>query len=98
MTQTPATTAGRPVSVDPAAVARCQAEGMTQAETAAALNISLSSARKHWKKGKPGNHTGSTYAEQIAAQVAEGKTDREIADALGVAVSTVNRQRRRLKA
>lgn len=89
---------GRPQTIDAAAVAACQAQGMTQTQAAQALNVSLSSVRKYWKKGAPGNRTGSAYAEQIAAGVAAGESDRVIAERLGVAVSTVNRQRRALKA
>lgn len=87
------------VTVDVEAIRRSQAAGMTQRATAEALGISLTAVAYHWqraeKRGRPQGK--SQNAQQIAALIAEGKTDREIAEALGVAVSTANRQRRALK-
>ncbi|HDS4345640.1 TPA: helix-turn-helix domain-containing protein [Enterobacter hormaechei subsp. steigerwaltii] len=85
------------VTVDTAAIARSQAEGKTQQQTADALGISLTAVRYHWIKGESGNKRGSAYAAKIAELVAEGKTDRQIAELLGVAISTANRHRRALK-
>ena len=87
--------AGRYPKIDPATVAECQAKGMTQKQTATALDISLSGVQAYWQKspefGRPNNN-----AVAVARLVAEGKTDREISQELQIAVSTVNRHRRAL--
>ncbi|VGQ13106.1 hypothetical protein SB5439_05144 [Klebsiella variicola] len=87
-------------NVTPEEIRAHQAQGLTQQEAAAALEISLSKVRMYWareegdtaRRGRP-----SATAEQIAALIDAGKSDREIAEALGVAVSTVNRRRNALK-
>jgi DNA-binding CsgD family transcriptional regulator len=90
------TTKGRPQSIDTAQVQACQAQGMTQQQTADRLGLSLSGVRAHWTRittnGRPAGRTEK--ARNIAALLAEGLTDRQIAERLGVAVSTVNRKRR----
>ncbi|EBZ6776920.1 hypothetical protein GQG94_004731 [Salmonella enterica] len=86
------------ISVDVQAIRECQCAGMTQAATAKKLGISLTAVCYHWQKqtnrGRP-KGKGSN-AEQIAQLVKEGKTDREIAEILKIAISTANRQRRTL--
>jgi len=86
------------VTVDVQAIQECQNAGMTQAATAEKLGISLTAVCYHWQRqdsrGRP-KGKGSN-AIRIAALIGEGKTDREIADELGIAVSTANRQRRAL--
>lgn len=86
-------TAGRPQTTAPEQVHAHQAAGMTQAQAAAALGVSLSTVRKHWKTQPRGSV--SPYAEQIAALMAAGKTDKEIAEATGASVATVCRHRRK---
>lgn len=86
--------AGRPAAaITPEQVHAYQARGMTQAQAAAILGVSLSTVRKHWQTQTPGRQ--SPYADQIAAMLAEGKTDKEIAQATGASVPTVSRHRRK---
>lgn len=86
------------ITVDVQAIQECQNAGMTQVATSEKLGISLTAVCYHWQRqasrGRP-KGKGSN-AEKIAALVNEGRTDREIADELGIAVSTANRQRRSL--
>lgn len=88
-------TAGRPKTTTPEQVHERQAAGMTQAQAAEALGVSLSTVRAHWHKQPRGSV--SPYADQIAAQIAKGKTDKEIAEATGASVATVCRHRRKIE-
>lgn len=86
-------TAGRPQTTTPEQVHAQQAAGMTQAQAAEALGVSLSTVRKHWHKQQRGSV--SPYADQIAAMLTTGKTDKEIAEATGASLATVCRHRRK---
>jgi DNA-binding NarL/FixJ family response regulator len=81
----------KPLLINIAAVAECQAKGMTQKGTAQVLGISLAGVQKYWRRsnclGRP------SYANEVRELLNEGKTDKEIAQALGISISTANRQR-----
>lgn len=73
-----------------------QAQKMTQAEVAAQLGVSLSKVRVEWvraeKTGRPKIDT-----QKIRDLIDSGKTDKEIFEATGVSIATVNRTRRNLR-
>lgn len=76
-------------------IARHQAAGLTQAETAEKMGISISSVRLYWNRnpeqGRPVR--SNPRNDQIRDMAATGKSDAMIAAALGVSVSTVCRVR-----
>ena len=83
---------GRPKTVDPAAVRECQAQGMTQAQTAEHLDISLPAVRMHWEKATTAGRP--TKGAEIAERLAAGERVGDIAAALGVSAATIRRHRR----
>ncbi|EGH9360813.1 helix-turn-helix domain-containing protein [Salmonella enterica] len=86
------------VNVNVDAIKQCQVKGMTQSATAKELGISLTAVCYHWDKksglGRPRGKSENT--KRIALLVDQGMSDREIAEHLDIAVSTVNRTRRKI--
>lgn len=92
-------TAGRPQAIAPADVEQCQAKGMTQQQTAAALGVSLSSVQRYWKRAEQrGRPQQSPHTAKVAALMAEGMTTGQIAKAIGIDRTTVNRIKQKITA
>lgn len=67
-------------------VSACQAEGLTQFETAVKTGVSLSTVRKFWKSGTSRRNVSPAM---IREEQKKGRTQQEIADSLGVSISKV---------
>lgn len=70
---------GRPQTIAPEQVHAYQVQGMTQREAAAALNVSLSTVQKYWKRTEQRGRPSNT-AEQVAQLTAEGMTTAQIVE------------------
>lgn len=90
------TAKGRPPLDTAADVRACQAQGMTQQQTAERLGVSLSNVQKHWQRAEQRGRPSNT-AERVAQLAAEGMTTAQIAERLGVARSTVTRSARKIR-
>lgn len=70
----------------PERVKACQADGLTQFETAVKTGVSLSTVRKFWDTGSSRRNVSPEMIRDLQAQ---GKTQLEASEALGVSLSKV---------
>ncbi|EJO1639682.1 hypothetical protein NRB36_004323 [Salmonella enterica] len=84
---------GRKVEVNTAAIAECQAAGMSQRATALKLGISTTAVRYHWQgeAGRPAGGPPTGKGDEIRALHAEGVNPAQIAERLEVGIATVYR-------